>query len=93
MTILISNRNVYQESSWGVKGGRPARKADNLNAICEPTVYRMWQPRRLTTLWASTVCYKVSVTFSNCSIRIIFPLVLYVGGLERLVRTIEELLE
>jgi hypothetical protein len=22
----------------GVKGGRPARKADNLTAICEPTV-------------------------------------------------------
>jgi hypothetical protein len=33
-----SNRNEYQESSWGVKGGRPARKADNLTAICEPIV-------------------------------------------------------
>jgi hypothetical protein len=32
-----SNRNEYQESSWG-KGGRPARKADNLTAICEPIV-------------------------------------------------------
>jgi hypothetical protein len=37
---------------------RPARKADNLIAICEPTVYKMWEPRRLTTLWASTACYR-----------------------------------
>jgi hypothetical protein len=32
-----SNRNQYQKSSWGLKG-RPARKADNLTAICEPIV-------------------------------------------------------
>jgi hypothetical protein len=32
-----SNRNEYQESSLGVIG-RPARKADNLTAICEPIV-------------------------------------------------------
>jgi hypothetical protein len=32
-----SNRNQYQESSWGVKV-RPERKADNLTAICEPIV-------------------------------------------------------
>jgi hypothetical protein len=30
------NRKEYQESSWGK--GRPAHKADNLTAICEPTV-------------------------------------------------------
>jgi hypothetical protein len=29
-----SNRNEYQESSWGVKGGQPACKAD-LTAIYE----------------------------------------------------------
>jgi hypothetical protein len=33
-----SNRNEYQESSWGVKGGRSARKTDSLTAICEPIV-------------------------------------------------------
>jgi hypothetical protein len=33
-----SNRNEYQESSWEVKGGHPACKADNLTTICEPTV-------------------------------------------------------
>jgi hypothetical protein len=33
-------------------------KADNLTAICEQIVYRMWEPPRLTTLWASTACYR-----------------------------------
>jgi hypothetical protein len=32
------NRNEYLESSWGVKGARPARKADNLIAIYETMV-------------------------------------------------------
>jgi hypothetical protein len=35
-TLSASNRNEYQESSWGK--GRPARGADNLTAICEPIV-------------------------------------------------------
>jgi hypothetical protein len=38
--------------------GRPALRADNLTAICEPIVKVMWEPRRLTTLWASTACYR-----------------------------------
>jgi hypothetical protein len=58
-----SNRNEYQESSWGVKG-RPAHKADKLTAICEPIVSKMWEPRRLTTLWAFTACYMDNFTFS-----------------------------
>jgi hypothetical protein len=33
--------------------GRPAGKADNFNAIYEPIVYKVWLPRRLTTLSAS----------------------------------------
>jgi hypothetical protein len=43
--------------------GRPGRKADNFTAICEPIVKEMWEPRRLTTLWASTACYRDSFTF------------------------------
>jgi hypothetical protein len=34
--------------------GRLARKADRLTAVYE----KMREPRRLTTLWASTACYK-----------------------------------
>jgi hypothetical protein len=34
-----SKSNEYQESFWGGGGeGRPARKTDNLTAICETTV-------------------------------------------------------
>jgi hypothetical protein len=43
---------------WGK--ARPARKADNFTAICEPNVYEMWEPRPLTTLWAFTACYRDS---------------------------------
>jgi hypothetical protein len=32
---------------------RPVRKADNLTAIYEPIIKVMWEPQRLTTLWAS----------------------------------------
>jgi hypothetical protein len=53
----MSNRNLP-----GGKG-RPARKANILTAICEPAVYNMWEPRRLTTLKAPTACYKD--TFPN----------------------------
>jgi hypothetical protein len=46
----------------GVKGSR-AREVDNLTAICEPIVYKMREPRRLTTLWAFTGCYRDSFSF------------------------------
>jgi hypothetical protein len=47
----------------GVKG-RPALKADNFTAICEPNcVEKMWDPRRLTTLWAFTGCYRIALPF------------------------------
>jgi hypothetical protein len=42
--------------------GRPARKADKLTAICEPIIYKMWEPQHLTTLRASTVGYRDSFT-------------------------------
>jgi hypothetical protein len=32
-----SSRKEYQEFSWAVKV-QPARKADNLTAICEPII-------------------------------------------------------
>jgi hypothetical protein len=43
--------------------GRPACEADNLTAICEQIVYKMWEPRRLTILWASMACNMDSFTF------------------------------
>jgi hypothetical protein len=40
----MSTRNLLGDK------GRPARKADHLTAICEPIIWKMWEPRPLTTL-------------------------------------------
>jgi hypothetical protein len=53
----ISARNL------SVGKGRPKHKSDNLTAICELIVQKMWEPRHLITSWASTVCYRDSFTF------------------------------
>jgi hypothetical protein len=58
----VPERLVDSQRTRHLPGGEgwPVRKADNLTAICEPTVWKMWEPRRLTTLWASTACYRDS---------------------------------
>jgi hypothetical protein len=38
------------------------RKAD-ITTICEPIVWKMWEPRRLKTVWASTGPYRYSFIF------------------------------
>jgi hypothetical protein len=58
-----TNRNEYQESSWGVKGDLQARKANKFTAICEPIIYRICGSLDVSTLWASTVYYRDSFTF------------------------------
>jgi hypothetical protein len=50
-----SNWNAYQESSWWVERGRPVR----LKTL-PPSV--SWEPRRLTTLWAFTACWRNGFT-------------------------------
>jgi hypothetical protein len=62
-----------------VKGGQLERKAD-LTAV-NPFSNEMWEPRRLTILWASTACYRDSSTSFFClkismsclKIRVEFP--------------------
>jgi hypothetical protein len=63
MVVLIIGK-VIRLNLWkkwvpeiflGVKR-RLTLKAGNLTAIYEPIVYKMRQPRRLKTLWASTAC-------------------------------------
>jgi hypothetical protein len=60
-----STQRLIEMSTRNLSGckGRPTRKPDNFTAICEPIVYKMWEPRRLTTLWAFRACYRDSVTF------------------------------
>jgi hypothetical protein len=62
---LWSTQLLTEMSTRNLPGGKrgPGRKADNVTAICEPTVWIMWEPRRLTILWASTACYRDSFNF------------------------------
>jgi hypothetical protein len=53
LTIALgSTQPLTEMSTRNLPGdkGLPVRKADNLTAICEPAVWKMWEPRRLTTL-------------------------------------------
>jgi hypothetical protein len=63
---LGSTQPLTEMSTRNIPGGegRPARKADNLTAICEPIVYKMWEPQHLTTLWVSTSRYMDTFTLS-----------------------------
>jgi hypothetical protein len=38
---------------------RPEDNDDNFTAIYKPLVDNMWEPRHITRLWSSTVCYRV----------------------------------
>jgi hypothetical protein len=60
-----STQPLTEMSTRKIPGGkrRPARKADNLTATCRLIVWKIWEPRRLTTLWAFTACYRDSFTF------------------------------
>jgi hypothetical protein len=62
----MSTRNLPAGKEW------PALKADDFTAICEPTVYKLWDPRSLTTLWASTaftgIAWRVRLTTSLTSV-------------------------
>jgi hypothetical protein len=62
---LGSTQPLTEMSTRNLPGskGRPVRKADNLTAICGPTVYKMWEPRRLTTLCAFTAFYRDTFNF------------------------------
>jgi hypothetical protein len=55
---LGSTQPLTEMSTRNIPGckGRVARKADNLTAVSEPIVQKMWELRRLTGLWASTAC-------------------------------------
>jgi hypothetical protein len=57
----VSTTEMRTRNHRGGKG-RPARNADNLITIREPIVSKMWEPRRLTTLWTFTACYRDSFT-------------------------------
>jgi hypothetical protein len=43
-----STQPLREMSTRNLPGGKrwPARKAENLTAICEPIAYKMWEPRQ-----------------------------------------------
>jgi hypothetical protein len=61
---LGSTQPLTEMSTRNIPGGegRLARKADNITAICEPTVYKMWEPQHLTALWVSMARYRDTFT-------------------------------
>jgi hypothetical protein len=67
---LGSTQPLTEMSTRKLPGGRgrPAPMADNLIAICEPIVQKMWEPQRLTIQWAFTACYRDSVSFTFNSV-------------------------
>jgi hypothetical protein len=66
---LRSTQHLIEMSTRNLPGckGRPVRKVD-LTAIYEPIIDKIWEPRRLTTLWASTAYYRASFAFSSMGV-------------------------
>jgi hypothetical protein len=66
-----SNRNEYQEFSWGIKGGRRVRLT-TLPPSVSDCLDKMWEPRRPTALWAFTACYRDNFTLSHHFRKLLF---------------------
>jgi hypothetical protein len=64
---LRSVQPITEISTRNLPGGkkRPARRADNLAAICEPIVQKMWEPQPLAILRASTACTGIALPLPN----------------------------
>jgi hypothetical protein len=62
---LGSTQPLTEMCTRNLPGGKvwPERKADKHHHICAPIVQKMWDPRSLTTLLASTACYRNSFAF------------------------------
>jgi hypothetical protein len=74
---LASNGNEYQESSWGVKGGRHVRLTTSLPSV------NQWEPQPLTNLWASTACYKDSFSHSLLHSVLSYGLIFWGNSIDR----------
>jgi hypothetical protein len=57
---------IFTINLLGVKL-RGARKADNLTVTSEPIISKIWEPRRLTNLWASRTCSGIALPYAGRS--------------------------
>jgi hypothetical protein len=66
---LWQTQPLTEMSTRKLPGGkrRSACKADNLTAICEPIVWKIWEPRRLTIRWTYTGNFTFSFTLHHIS--------------------------
>jgi hypothetical protein len=62
---MESTQILIEMSTMNISGGkkRPARRADNLAAICETNVRKMWEPQPLEILMASSACTGITSPF------------------------------
>jgi hypothetical protein len=62
---LGSTQPLTEMSTRNLPGGKGqlAHTADNVTAICEPTVWKMCEPQCLKILWAFMACDRDSFTF------------------------------
>jgi hypothetical protein len=60
---LGSTQPLIEMSTRNFSGGkkRPVCRADNLAAICEPDVCKLWEPQPVTTLRATTACTGIAL--------------------------------
>jgi hypothetical protein len=76
---LGSTQPLTEMSTTNLPGGKVwlVREPDNLTVVCEPIVWTMWDPQRLTTLWASLACYRITLRFTFCLILILLFYISY----------------
>jgi hypothetical protein len=67
--VLGSTKTLTEMGTSNFRGGKrwPARKADKRSAICEPIVWKLWEPLRVTNLWDPMVCYRARFMITNNS--------------------------
>jgi hypothetical protein len=60
---LGSTQPLTEMSTRNFPGGkkRPARRAENIAAICEPNVCKLWELQPLTTLRPTTACTGIAL--------------------------------
>jgi hypothetical protein len=61
--LCLEHKWVPEAVMFLVNSARPVCKADNLTAVCQPTVLTMWDPQQFSTLYVPTACYGDSFTF------------------------------